>query len=297
MKTFIKKNWLRAVIYGGMACCLVDGLLIEPHWLKVDRLTFSNRPSLRIVHISDLHYKGNRRYLARIVAEINKLHADAVCFTGDIVENTEYLGDALDALAGIQAPLYGVPGNHEYWSGASFEKIAECCEKTGGAWLADRTVVAVGGKLVIVGKSGSDITTRSVASEFVMQGRKVDWPVPQTGGARSSGSVSDAVASLRQSAVASAPSVARKRVLLAHYPAVVDDIKGETYDVILAGHAHGGQVRLPFIGALLVPFGVNGYQMGTYSTPAGPLHVSAGLGTFFLPVRFYCRPEITLIEI
>ena len=38
------------------------------------------------------------------------------------------------------------------------------------------------------------------------------------------------------------------------------------------------------------------FGMGTYSTPAGPLHVSSGLGTFFLPVRFFCRPEITLIE-
>jgi predicted MPP superfamily phosphohydrolase len=88
-----------------------------------------------------------------------------------------------------------------------------------------------------------------------------------------------------------------KRILLTHYPLDIGHVQGSRYDLILSGHAHGGQVRLPFIGALIVPFGVNGYQKGTCSTPAGPLHVSAGLGTFFLPVRFFCRPEITLIEL
>jgi predicted MPP superfamily phosphohydrolase len=66
---------------------------------------------------------------------------------------------------------------------------------------------------------------------------------------------------------------------------------------MLAGHSHGGQVRLPFYGALVIPFGVDDYELGRFDTPAGPLYVGAGIGTFYLDVRFNCRPELTLIEI
>jgi predicted MPP superfamily phosphohydrolase len=88
-----------------------------------------------------------------------------------------------------------------------------------------------------------------------------------------------------------------KRVLLMHYPVVVNTLNKAKYDLILAGHAHGGQVRLPLWGAVIVPFAVDGYELGNYMTEAGRLHVSSGIGTFFLPVRFFCRPEITLIEL
>lgn len=69
------------------------------------------------------------------------------------------------------------------------------------------------------------------------------------------------------------------------------------FDVALAGHSHGGQVRLPFVGSLVVPFGVGRYDLGLFRTAAGPLYVGAGLGWFYLNLRFNCRPEITVIEI
>jgi len=290
MKLFIRNNWLRILVYGGLVCCAVDAFLIEPHWIRIERLSFGDSPSVRVVHISDIHYKGDSTYLLRIIEQVNQLAPDIVCFTGDIVEDTRYLGEALDALGKINVPLYGVPGNHEYWSGASFDQIEKCFRKTGGEWLVDRSAVTSGGKLLIVGNSGSEITTQRDASEFAMPGRKTDWsPAPDSTPISSGAVVLDH---------GHTPSLipGAKRILLTHYPAVVDSIKGGAYDIILSGHAHGGQVRLPFFGALVVPFGVKGYQMGTYMTAAGRLHVSSGLGTFFLPMRFFCRPEITLIE-
>jgi predicted MPP superfamily phosphohydrolase len=72
---------------------------------------------------------------------------------------------------------------------------------------------------------------------------------------------------------------------------------GRSFDLILAGHSHGGQIRLPFIGALIVPKGVTPYEHGFYETPGGPLYVNAGIGTYRLPLRWNCPPELTLVTI
>ena len=282
MKVFIRKQWLCFLICGCLAYCMVDAIFIEPYWIQVTRLSLGERPSLRVVHISDIHYKGDRSYLMRIVTMVNRLAPDAVCFTGDIVEEARYLDEALNILGQMRVPLYGVPGNHEYWSGASFDRIGKAFRKTGGEWLVDRSTVAAQGRLLIAGRSGTEINTRQSESESAMPEPEMEWnpvlPTPPT-------------------AVTSHDTSGAKRILLTHYPLDIENLKGSRFDLILSGHSHGGQVRLPFIGALIVPFGVNGYQLGVYPTPAGPLHVSAGLGTFFLPVRFLCRPEITLIEL
>lgn len=89
---------------------------------------------------------------------------------------------------------------------------------------------------------------------------------------------------------------ASRQVLLLHYPEVANGL-GRRFDLILAGHSHGGQIRLPLIGALIVPKGVGRYDHGFYETPGGPLYVNAGIGTYRIPFRWNCRPEITLITI
>jgi uncharacterized protein len=66
---------------------------------------------------------------------------------------------------------------------------------------------------------------------------------------------------------------------------------------VLAGHSHGGQIRLPVIGALFLPSRVGPYEMGLYQTQAGPLYVNPGIGTFLVPICLWCRPEITVVEL
>jgi predicted MPP superfamily phosphohydrolase len=82
-----------------------------------------------------------------------------------------------------------------------------------------------------------------------------------------------------------------------HYPAWAKRMGSARFDLLLAGHSHGGQVRLPGIGAVLLPFGVDEYDLGWFKTPAGPLYVNPGIGWFPVPIRFNCRPEITVFEI
>ena len=88
-----------------------------------------------------------------------------------------------------------------------------------------------------------------------------------------------------------------RRILLIHYPTQADRLDGRRYDLILAGHSHGGQVRLPFYGAVVLPYGVGRYEAGRFDSLGGPLYVNVGIGTYLVPVRFNCRPEITVIGI
>jgi hypothetical protein len=89
---------------------------------------------------------------------------------------------------------------------------------------------------------------------------------------------------------------ASRQILLLHYPQVAHGLNRE-FALILAGHSHGGQIRLPFFGALVLPKGVGEYDYGYYETPGGPLYVNAGIGTWRIPFRWNCRPEITLFTV
>ena len=251
--TMSRRNFVCLGLASAAGAGLADGFLLEPAWLAVRSLKLADDPTCRVVHFTDIHYKGRRAFLARAVQAINGLDPDFVCFTGDIVEDTRYLDEALESLARIKRPMYGVPGNHEYWSGAPFPAIAAAFEATGGRWLVDETATTADGTVAVVGATGNR-------------------PV-------------------------SADADAEKRILLVHYPQFVDQLKGETFDAVLAGHSHGGQVRLPLIGAPILPGRVGSYDRGLFDTPAGPLYVNPGLGTWHLRVRFCCRPEVTLLEI
>lgn len=91
------------------------------------------------------------------------------------------------------------------------------------------------------------------------------------------------------------PARTARRILLLHYPEHADRLGGPTYDLILAGHSHGGQVRLPFYGPLFLPWGVGRFDLGRFESKGGPLYVGAGIGTYQVPLRFNCRPEITIV--
>lgn len=87
-----------------------------------------------------------------------------------------------------------------------------------------------------------------------------------------------------------------KRILLEHYPGVVSQIRNEHFDLILSGHTHGGQVRIPFVSRYVLPF-EDTYDKGLFQTPCGPLYVNPGIGTYYTSTRFGCRPEIAIIDL
>ncbi|MCA1659168.1 MAG: metallophosphoesterase [Verrucomicrobiaceae bacterium] len=93
------------------------------------------------------------------------------------------------------------------------------------------------------------------------------------------------------------PPLATRRLLLLHYPQMSDSLGPPKFDLILAGHSHGGQIRLPFYGAPVLPWGVGRYDLGYFESKGGPLYVNPGIGTYQIPWRFNCRPEVTLVSL
>lgn len=86
-------------------------------------------------------------------------------------------------------------------------------------------------------------------------------------------------------------------LLLCHYPAVFPRAAQAGFELVLAGHSHGGQVRVPLLGPPLLPFDCDGFDQGWFQRGASRMYVSRGVGTSILPLRFACRPELALIEL
>ncbi|HZL77296.1 MAG TPA: metallophosphoesterase [Candidatus Limnocylindrales bacterium] len=252
-----RRKFIASVLLATPCAVVADAKLVEPTWLKVSHQKVGSKPAHRFVHFSDLHHKGDRRYLESVVKTINSLAPDFVCFTGDIIEEEKFLPEALEVLSGIKSPMFGVPGNHDYWSKVAFEPIQKCFSVTGGAWLMDERREIAGGKINLIG------ITCSHANQAM---------VPL--------------------------NLRTKNILLMHYPAWVKKLGNQKFDLMLAGHSHGGQVRIPFYGPLIVPFAVDEYDLGMFQTKSGPLYVNSGIGYIFnYNFRFNCRPEITAFEI
>jgi predicted MPP superfamily phosphohydrolase len=236
------------------AAAALDASLIEPRSLRVTKLNLQPSSTCRFVHFTDFHHKGDDRHAADMVRTINELAPEFACFTGDLVEDRGFATAALEFIRQIKCPVFGIPGNHDYWSRAPFEEYERAFAATGGAWLVDRSTVIAEHELELVGMAIHGVHAISE---------------PQ----------------------------ARRRILMTHYPVFADSLGDRRFDLILAGHSHGGQVRVPFYGALMVPWGVGPYDYGYFNTPGGPLYVNAGIGTYWFPYRFNCRPEITVVTL
>jgi hypothetical protein len=240
------------------SAAVADARWLEPTWLKIRHVRIGQgNPAHRFVHFTDTHHKGDHAYLEAVVAKINSLAPDFVCFTGDIVEEEKFLGEALEIFSGIKSPMFGIPGNHDYWSKISFGPVIQCFAATGGAWLSDEARLVAAGRVNLIGLTCNH----------------ANRPLPP-------------------------PHPTAKNILLIHYPAWVKKLASQKFDLMLAGHSHGGQVRIPFYGPIFLPYSVDKYDMGLFQTPAGPLYVNPGIGYIYgYDVRFNCRPEITVIEI
>lgn len=222
---------------------------------------------LRIALFSDVHlgfYYGPPQLL-KAVATINGLAPDIACLTGDFTESDSSPGvlePVVPILSRLKATLgkFAVLGNHDYRAGAG--EVTRCLEKGGFRVLKNSHAVLKKENecLFIIGL------------DDVLMGR----PDPEN-------------------ATRGIPHDACK-ILLVHEPDYAG-FANRPVDLQLSGHSHGGQVCFPFLGPIITTRLGKKYVSGLYSAGKSMLYTNRGLGTTILPIRFLCRPEITLITL
>ena len=277
--------------------------VVERNWFALRRYEVPVLPAgarpLRILHISDMHLTPGRHRLLSFLRTLDALEPDLVVNTGDSIAHEQAVTPLLDALG----PLLDRPGVFVYGSNDLYSPTpknpARYIWRTSSADykrdVPDLPWAELGASLIAAGwmdannrrgriKVGDfDVEVAGVHDSHINRDRyeKVAGPT-------------DPAADLRLG------------VLHSPEPAVMDKFVADGFNLLLAGHTHGGQVCLPGYGTLVTNCGLDrGRARGLSQHPSGPgarrrafLHVSAGLGTSpCAPVRFGCRPEATLLTL
>lgn len=247
-------------------------------------------PRLSILHVSDLHLTARRRRLAAFLARLPELLGlvpDLVLATGDLIDDDSGIGPAVAALAGLEARLgrFYVLGSHDYFQAhltpGSFGKYVGV--RRGPLRAPEAAVGALEAGLAAKGWVALTNSTTSVEAG----GRRVRLTGvddPYLGRARTEHITREAGDDLA--------------IGLMHAPDVISPWVHAGYDLVLAGHTHGGQVRLPGVGALVTNCSLPAaLARGLHDLSGTWLHVSPGLGTgTYTRIRFACPPEATLLR-
>jgi len=245
----------------------------EPNWLDIVRLELP-LPKLppafngmKVVHFSDTHLGFNKDAddLAVLVSRILQEVPDLICFTGDIVDsNAEDLIAAVPTLSELAAPLgkYAILGNHDY---KNTELLTRLWKEAGFHVLRNESV--------LIKRGQSSIALAGI--EDMLEGE----PDPE---AAARGIPPDTFA-----------------ILLMHEPDYALTAEAYPFHLQLSGHSHGGQIRLPLMGAIFTPTGAQKYIAGLYYTgnTGMRVYVNRGFGETYMPFRLLCRPELSVLTL
>ncbi|HEX6133431.1 MAG TPA: metallophosphoesterase [Longimicrobiales bacterium] len=271
-----------ALTTGALAAGAAYAFVVEPRWLQRTRtrLHFADLPAplegLRIALLTDFHTRraAPAGLVARAVRMTMHERPDLIAVAGDFAETEPLLESTLDELARLRAPLgvYLVPGNHDY-SDIGIERWHDAVSRR-------RTLV--------------DLTNRAVYLDVPRQSGDGDYARLCIAGV-------DDFAEGRPHLDALHVRAERDfTILLAHNPDQAERSRRgiDRVDLVLSGHTHGGQVRLPVVGAI-----VNSahhdrlYEAGVRRRPWTQVYTSRGIGTSHLTVRFLARPEVAVLTL
>lgn len=250
----------------------------------------AGQPPLRILHLSDLHLVPGQESKVRWVQSLRSLQPDAVVVTGDFLSHRDAIPHVLDALD----PLFDVPGafvlgSNDYYAPRPLNPAKYL---RGPSQLEPKRAMLPWQDLVDGITSNGWLDLGNARGMMTVDGRSID--VRGVDDPHISRDRYDEVAGPFDSSADLALGVTH-----APYLRVLDGMAGDKADLILAGHTHGGQLRIPGVGALVTNCDLPRSKARGLSDYEGvPLHVSAGLGTSpYAPVRIACRPEATLLTL
>jgi predicted MPP superfamily phosphohydrolase len=258
---------IASVVLGGLGVlALAYSILVEPYWPQVTHTPVASskvHERLRIVHLSDLHSDPTERLEHDIPAIVRGLEPDLVVFTGDAINSEQGLPNFRSCMRSIASrhPTYGVLGNWEAWWFTGLDVF----KGTG--------VVELDGTGTLLDLNGNPVWLAGTAVE-------------------NESAIGDSLAGAPQDAYT---------IVLHHYAAMAERAARLGADLVLSGDTHGGQIRVPPLGAL-IRVSRHGVWLpaGIHRIGGSHLYVSRGIGMEGgrVPrVRFLCRPEIALIDV
>ena len=231
----------------------------------------------RIAHVSDLHNAEMGEDNEKLLAMLREADPDMIAITGDLIDSRKTdVGVALQFIQEAMkiAPCYYVSGNHEARVN-EYEELKTGLISAGVIILEDaQTEISIGGEsITLIGVNDPSFQTDYLFgdSETVMSSKLTELHTDRDG----------------------------FTILLSHRPELFDTYADHDVDLVLSGHAHGGQFRLPFIGGLVAPNQglFPEYDAGIYTEGNTSMLVSCGIGNSILPFRINNRPEVILIEL
>lgn len=283
-QTSSRRDFLKASVLGATGLALYSGE-IERHWIDVTHRDVALRglpadfDGMRVVQLSDIHmdYFTEPFFLRRVVARINELNPDAVFLTGDFVTSSD--------IAKRSAP-------EAAWQCAKILRELKC----------ERVYAALGNHDVIVGAAN---VMAALQANGIHAIRNSYLPLERGRGRMWIAGLDDPVVG-HPDLEAAIPEQIRNVpnepvVLLCHAPdyamRVQRHVAGQSVGLMLSGHTHGGQIRLPIIGALVLPPLGQMFIEGWFQLGRMGLYVNRGIGTIGVPFRLDCPPEITVLTL
>ena len=231
----------------------------------------------RIAHVSDLHNAEMGKNNEKLLTMLRDADPDMIAITGDLVDSRNT--DIEVALQFVReavkiAPCYYVTGNHEARI-SEYDELKEAMKAAGVTVLEDaQTEISLTGEFItLIGVNDPSYQTDYLFGDAktVMNSKLEELHAEHDG----------------------------FTILLSHRPELFETYVDHDLDLVLSGHAHGGQFRLPFVGGLVAPNQgfFPEYDAGLYSMNHTNMIVSRGIGNSILPFRFNNRPEVIIIEL
>ena len=251
---------LAALFILGLSVFL-DSFFLEPNWICKTHYTIHGHvnQSLKIAHLTDLHTSQMGFRERSLLRALAKEKPDVIVITGDTLSPSGSYDDEAPLLNSLHAPLgvWLVRGNWENWR--KLRNESEFYRRAGVNFLLNRSV-PIRADVWLIGLDDPSFG-------------QADWD---------------------KAAAGVAPGA--YRIALFHSPLFFDESAGR-FDLALAGHTHGGQVRIPFLPPLWLPAGIGPYKEGWFEKNGSRIYVSRGLGMTILPIRFFCRPELDFVTV
>ncbi|SFC57132.1 hypothetical protein SAMN04488102_11112 [Alkalibacterium subtropicum] len=279
-KREIRKAMLVLLLIVGLAYYFYWGnnAVETTHYTYTNEAIPDNFDGYTVVQVSDLH---NKDFHGELIPKIEEADPNIIVVTGDLIDrNRTDLAFAEAFLEEVMtlAPVYFVSGNHEVASG-NYPELREIIDQTGVLNLDDASRVLT--------QDNEQINLLGLADPLTMQ---LDDVIEE-------GSESGVIKQTIEEISTDDPE--RFDLLLSHRPELFDMYEEAGIDLVLTGHAHGGQIRLPFIGGLFAPSQgfFPDYTDGRYVEDETTMILSRGLGNSIFPLRVFNRPELVVITL